>query len=466
MAKSCLKRLSLKIWVLNDSFTLPNELFSSEALNTINVSAANSMMTNLLRISSNPCIKCVFLRVLDLHFLSISEEVLSNLLSTCTLLEKINLWHCEGLKNVMVKNLRHLCELGIVSVEQNDLWEINNVPSLRSFSYRTIYGCWDDDPIPFKIDSLATLTQLSIDGVIIDNTFFDIIKSKCLLLESLTLGIRNWGLQSLVITSASLKSLTLDLWEYDRQVNVQVYAPKLLSFVYTGEAHGLFFPTIAPKKIKLTYYLKRPLDQSFFLKLGEVVNSSSKFDIYIKERNPEVPLNIDLDCLRRRGSFLVTNVHELWLKKSSDEHMEMMERRTIDLKDVQYKNPCNGKWETLTSSGVLDALTDLNSSIIRCQHSQSENKHEKINLSSNDPPMPSKSVKKWNGKRQRNKKQSLRSCRHSQTEKKHEKIKLSSIDPPMTSESVKEVNGKRKRNKKQAQSVEHGEDLAGKRIKV
>nr|GEW65487.1 phospholipase-like protein [Tanacetum cinerariifolium] len=37
----------------------------------------------------------------------------------------------------------------------------------------------------------------------------------------------------------------------------------------------------------------------------------------------------------------------------------------------------------------------------RCQHSQNEKKHEKIKLSSIDPPMPSTSVTKWNGKRMR-----------------------------------------------------------------
>ncbi|GKA90106.1 F-box protein-like protein [Tanacetum coccineum] len=37
VSKSCLKELSLKIRGLNDSFALPNELFSSEKLSTINV---------------------------------------------------------------------------------------------------------------------------------------------------------------------------------------------------------------------------------------------------------------------------------------------------------------------------------------------------------------------------------------------------------------------------------------------
>ncbi|GKB62222.1 F-box protein-like protein [Tanacetum coccineum] len=98
VSKSCLKELSLKIRGLNDSLALPNELFSSEKLRTKNVTGLR------LRICSNPFIKCVTLRVLDLQYVNVTEEVFHNLLSTCTLLEKIEVWSCKGLKNVMVKN--------------------------------------------------------------------------------------------------------------------------------------------------------------------------------------------------------------------------------------------------------------------------------------------------------------------------------------------------------------------------
>ena len=156
VSKSCLKELSLKIWRLNDSFTFPNELFSSENLNTIKVEAQKGTY-----LGSNPLIKCVTLRVLDLEYVNITEEVLHNLLSTCALLEKIKLWHCEGLKNVIIKNLRHLLELVITSV----LLEINGVPSLRLFDYWPVLN----NPVPFKIDSLGSVTQLSIKGVIVDD---------------------------------------------------------------------------------------------------------------------------------------------------------------------------------------------------------------------------------------------------------------------------------------------------------
>ncbi|GKC03780.1 F-box protein-like protein [Tanacetum coccineum] len=378
VSKSCLKDLSLKIDCLIDSFTLPKELFSSENLSTIKLTT--EIGKSRLRICSNPFIKCVTLRVLDLHYVNISEEVLHNLLSACTLLEKIKVWCCRGLKNVLVKNLRHLRELAISSV----VLEINNVPSLCLFDYDAI--SWGSNKfVPFKIDSLGSVTQLSIKRVIVDeDALLDIIKSKFPLLERLELDISICELESLVITSASLKRLTLSIWENDRQVNVQVYAPKLLSFTYLGEeVHGLHFPTIAPRQIDLNYILSRPLDISFFLKLWEVLNSSSKFDIHIE--SPVAPSNIDVNDLRRRCPFPVTNMQKFKLRLCESTNVDirffdaffsifhpcyimspklvvrkMMERQPTDLKDIELKNPYNRKWETLTTSltSVLDALTD------------------------------------------------------------------------------------------------------------
>ncbi|GKA79182.1 translocase of chloroplast 159, chloroplastic, partial [Tanacetum coccineum] len=149
VSNTCLKHLSLDIRVLLEddddphlSLALPNELFSSQALHTIHLTAATSeAVTNLrLRISSTNLINCLSLRVLDLECIFINQDVLNNLLSTCKLLEKIKLAWCAGLKNVKVQNLLRLTELDILSTEDDDLWEINNVPCLSSFRYRHIFA--------------------------------------------------------------------------------------------------------------------------------------------------------------------------------------------------------------------------------------------------------------------------------------------------------------------------------------
>lgn len=149
VSKSCLKELSLKIRGLKDSFTLPNELFSSENLNTIKVVAEKGTY-----LGSYPFIKCITLRVLDLEYVNITEEVLHNLLSNCTLLEKIRLWSCEGLKNVIIKNLPHLRELVITSV----LLEINDVPILRLLDYHTS----QKNPVPIQLQSVHKMYTIHV----------------------------------------------------------------------------------------------------------------------------------------------------------------------------------------------------------------------------------------------------------------------------------------------------------------
>ncbi|GJT57433.1 F-box protein-like protein, partial [Tanacetum coccineum] len=266
---------------------LIHRTLQSQNLDTISVTAGTNDLVYPLRLSissSTHIIRCVSLRVLDLQCVDISEDVLNNLLSTCTLLEKINLWCCEGLKkNVKLTNLVRLRDLEISSLEEDDLWDITNVPTLASFYYRSLFGSWTK-PIPFQMESLAaaSVTQLRLDGLALDNSFFDIVKAKFPLLQSLTLGIGHWGLPQLVITNDSLKWLTRDVYE-PGPLNVQVYAPALLSFTYIGlhMIPGLSFPSIAPEHINLTFTRREPMEHSFFLKMREALNLSSKFDINI-----------------------------------------------------------------------------------------------------------------------------------------------------------------------------------------
>ncbi|GJZ85925.1 F-box protein-like protein [Tanacetum coccineum] len=267
-------------------------------------------------------LQSVYLRVLDLKYVVISEDVLHNLLSVCSLLEKIKLLYCKGLKNVKVKNLLRLTELDILSVkEKDDRWEINNIPRLCSFCYRTLFTFYK--PIPFQIDSLASVTKLYIVGVIIDDLFFNTLESKFSVLESLTLGIKSWEHENMFTNSVSLKWLTLILIPTGPVVNVQVYAPRLLSFIYTGKIPGLLFQTTAPEQVKLNFIHREDFGHTYFLNMNEALNSSSKFDINIESANLDSVVHlkyIDVDDLKRRVLFPVGNV-QLKLETRLHEHV-------------------------------------------------------------------------------------------------------------------------------------------------
>nr|GEX02571.1 hypothetical protein [Tanacetum cinerariifolium] len=385
-SKSALKELFLRIWVRIDSFTLPDEIFSSANLNEIKISATDVTMTNPLWIPYSRVILCVSLRVLELKYLNISEDMLHNLLSTCSLLEKINLFCCEGFKTINLKNLRCLRELEITTLE-NNIMEIDDVPSLGFFHYDALLH-HSMRPLPFNMDSLGRVTHLDISRVVLDDAFFDMIKSKFPFLESLSLGIVSQGLESIVITSLPLKRLTLRLWVDIMTIDVQVYAPKLPFFFYDGNemVPSLSFPIIAPEEIKLGFILKNTVDDSFFIMLREALRLSSKFNIDILHSSHAlVSFKTKVNDLRMRVSFPVTNVQQLSLATFSDERRlwkrthffdaffsiyhpsyvkarykfftkimvkEMMKKKTIDLKDIAFKNPRNGKWEDLTKSST------------------------------------------------------------------------------------------------------------------
>ncbi|GKB66498.1 hypothetical protein Tco_0927910 [Tanacetum coccineum] len=58
-----------------------------------------------LLINRNLVINCVALRVLELWHVTISADVFEKLLSTCILLEKVDLLDCKGLKNIKLQCL-------------------------------------------------------------------------------------------------------------------------------------------------------------------------------------------------------------------------------------------------------------------------------------------------------------------------------------------------------------------------
>ncbi|GJS07331.1 hypothetical protein Tco_0364127 [Tanacetum coccineum] len=78
---------------------------------------------------------------------------------------------------------------------------------------------------------------------LIDDAFSGMIKSKFPFLETLTLDIDDCMLETIDITGVSLKRMTLSTC-LDKQLNIQVYASKLLYFCYNGwKMPTLLFPS-------------------------------------------------------------------------------------------------------------------------------------------------------------------------------------------------------------------------------
>ncbi|GJX24916.1 hypothetical protein Tco_0231212 [Tanacetum coccineum] len=246
------------------------------------------------------------------------------------------------------------------------------------------------------MDTLWSVRELCLSRVTLDDAFTDMIKSKFPFLETLTLAIDKCMLQTCEITSVSLKRLTLCLY-VNEHINIQVYASKLHYFSYDGrKMPSLLFPSKTPAHIKLILRFSKscPVDVSYFLKVREALDLSSNFDI--ETIYDFVPLDIDLDDLRRMVPFPARNVQQLsfgkycerklwnhsplfdflfaichpcyvktYYRTSNDKNylykqmVEMKEKKAHDLKDIEIRNPHDGKWESLTSSWRNDFLFDL-----------------------------------------------------------------------------------------------------------
>ncbi|GKA88795.1 hypothetical protein Tco_0810559, partial [Tanacetum coccineum] len=191
----------------------------------------------------------------------------------------------------------------ITSLERNNNLEIGDVPSLDSLFY---YSCRLKESLPFNIDSLGNLKELSLGGVIKDDVFFDMVTSNIPFLETLTLQMGILESSYLDIKCYLLKRLTLIC--QSKKTDVKVFAPNLLFFCFIGNLiPSLVFPAIAPEQIRLRLTLIIPIDHLFLLEMREALDLSSKYDIEILDKSSRllVPLVFKFDYWEEGFHYLL-----------------------------------------------------------------------------------------------------------------------------------------------------------------
>nr|GEV28201.1 hypothetical protein [Tanacetum cinerariifolium] len=409
-SKSSLNELHLRN--LTASFTLPDEIFSSENLHTLSLKLIflgywKSYSLNLY-VSSNPAIHCTNLRVLELVYVHISQEVLNKLLSTCKLLQKIDIKLSWQLKSVKVNNLRYLHELRI---NLNDCYytlEVDNVPSLRLLVYHASWMMWRK-PTLFKMGTIGSLRELYLDNVSMDDAFSSMIKSSFPFLESLTLIIKWCSVEILNIRCPTLRSLNLCFrqdkpQQEQQQIKLQVYAPNLLRYSHASMAMPtLLFLTIPPKQIELSLRLYNPIDELFFIKMREALELSSKFNINILAYGDGVLVPaFNIDDMRtilpfpatifEELVFFITDInsvlwensllfdaffsicHPIYVKANTELTLTVANYFLSLIGKVycEIRNPLNGSWVALTSSSLSLHTTTPRGCIFKFDFSEFE----------------------------------------------------------------------------------------------
>ncbi|KAI3506263.1 hypothetical protein L1887_28620 [Cichorium endivia] len=402
--KTSLKELSLKIQLLGASFNLPEEILSGENVTKISVSTSRGTTHAVwMRTSHLPkVINCVSLRELHLNGVRISQQVLDHILSSCKLLAKIELIFCSrDLNTIKVKNLPCLDELKVVTeYGRFTSVEMNDVPNLRLFTCNLhVPRCMRFRSYTHSISLGSRLTQLSLGGpgLVTDNASLDMFKSGFgfPFLESLTLEMTYWTSGTFHFTCGSIKRFSM--WKCPKSlIDIQVNALNMRFFHFGGETMpNLSFPiSTTLEEITFRLRLDKPFGASFFLKMREALELSSKCDIYITTYGPP---DMDLDDLKTRLRFPpAMNVQKLSLVTCKDECLwerslfcdaffeichpklvlanpdimfeqnnhfcklmlrEVLEKKTTGtanwrhyLKHVQIKTRLHKKWETLSNS--------------------------------------------------------------------------------------------------------------------
>ncbi|KAI3511890.1 hypothetical protein L1887_19050 [Cichorium endivia] len=325
VATNTLKELSLLISLHGASLTLPDEILSV-AKNLSKLSVRASRGIHSVSMKTPIIINCVSLQQFLLRGVRISQEVLDGIFSSCSLLENIDFFPFDedagrNPITIKIKNLARLGEIRICSAYGKSTGlEIGGVPNLRLFRCDLLSGSRPFSAYPISLGS--SVTELWLGGLITDNTSLDMIKSAFPFLVSLSLDLRCWTLGNFHFTCASLKKLSLVCPALLRLIDVQVYAPKLLSFLFRGYMLPSFlFPVSTLNQTTFNLDLGMPLDASFFLKMREALTLSTKCEVCITADNfIKRTSDIDLDDLRTRLPFPpANNVQRLEFQMIDDE---------------------------------------------------------------------------------------------------------------------------------------------------
>nr|KAJ0202883.1 hypothetical protein LSAT_V11C500248630 [Lactuca sativa] len=344
--KSCLKELSLDIRLFGASLRLPDEILSGENLTKITISASSvkstvfglrvirvppKMVNHFVSMKTTHHPKCLSLRELHLSSVIITEVVLHDILSSCRLLEKIELLHCsQGLKAIKVENLPWLYKLHIATFDGNSTsLEVNHVPNLRFFSCSVDLIPWSKRPLKnaHLISLGSNVTELTLCSILFRNkaSLDKIINSGLHFIESLTLDLTCWTSRSFRFTCASMKRFSLFVSPLVDVVHV--IAPKLHCFSLTSRIMPrLLFPDSTLKQIRFWLRLAiTDIDASFFLKMRKALKLARVCEVHIKMslKNHDVqPFEIDIDDLRSRLPFRpAINVEKMFFIATEDECM-------------------------------------------------------------------------------------------------------------------------------------------------
>ncbi|KAL3634817.1 hypothetical protein CASFOL_021871 [Castilleja foliolosa] len=256
---------------------LPLVVFQSESLVELHLERCD-----LKTLKSTDNVMLNNLQTLCLHEFEITDEIFEKIISSCPLIENLDLLNCTGLKSIKLSKHYNIKNFGCTG-NNEIIVEIENPQILESFRIQN-YRDWF---LRYKNTHFPHLKSLKLHSVQLHAEMFDNFSSFFPCLSELILD--SWhGLNEFRLFSSSIKRLTIiiDLINPGKRIKAFIDTPNILYFSYSGDG---FLPSIKftttsnewASNIDVWYKLK-PSDNdatSWFLKLKKLLEALSQSHI-------------------------------------------------------------------------------------------------------------------------------------------------------------------------------------------
>ncbi|KAL3634896.1 hypothetical protein CASFOL_021950 [Castilleja foliolosa] len=224
------------------------------------------------------------LQTLRLNDVYITDEIFEKIISSCPLIENLDLLMCYGLKSIKLHKHHNIKDFRCLVLDDQTIIEIENTHTLESVRLNCREWFLRRKNMQFPHLKSLNLYRLQLPGDIFDNfsSFFP-----CL--SELILHFCD-GLKEFHLLSSSIKRLTIktDLTDTDR-IKAFIDTPNILYFEYSGSD---FLPSIKftttsnewASHISVYYKLKHSDSDamSWFLQLNNMLKALSQSHITLK----------------------------------------------------------------------------------------------------------------------------------------------------------------------------------------
>ncbi|GMQ08088.1 hypothetical protein CsSME_00051980 [Camellia sinensis var. sinensis] len=263
----------LHIWIIPPDYalyTLPHTIFSANSIQALELQNG----CKFEQASHRQSIRFVSLRKLCLRRMHVDMQLVENIISSCPLIEEIELDQCLGLKKVQISGLHNLKIVRVVQGKDGiELVDIE-APSLYRLSYETF--ATKISPCKFNLIACRNLKQFTLLEVVIADQQFNDLITEFPLLERLVVFDCNL-LERVKIQNQCLKDLRFI--HCNKLEEIEIDAPNLHSFHYCGN----LIPSIASKsasgqwKADFRLYQNNRLNSQWFHRIRDFLTRTKYF---------------------------------------------------------------------------------------------------------------------------------------------------------------------------------------------